>query len=319
MAGEFDLILRYFSPPTRHTVLAGGDDAALLRVRAGMELAVSTDMLVGGRHFLEDASAASIGHKALAVNLSDMAAMGATPRWVTLSIALPRSDERWVAEFARGFLALAAEHDVDLIGGDTTRGPLNICVQIMGEVPSGQSLRRDGARAGDLVWVSGCVGEAALALTSRLEAYALPPALHTRGAARLDTPQPRVALGQALRGVASAAIDVSDGLVADVGHIAERSGVGAVIDWPAVPIAPELVSQRDAPKVRECALAGGDDYELCFTSAPAQRGRVQQIARALDLQLTEIGRMEAGHGVRVLDANGVPLALARAGFDHFGD
>lgn len=319
MPGEFDLIRRFFSPPTRHTALAGGDDAALLRVTPGAQLAVSTDMLVAGRHFVKDAAAESIGHKSLAVNLSDMAAMGATPRWVTLSLALPSIDEAWVAAFARGFLALASAHDVDLIGGDTTRGPLNICVQIMGEVPDGQALRRDGAHVGDLVWVSGCLGEAALALVNRLEAYALPAALRARAAARLDTPQPRIALGHALRGVASAAIDVSDGLVADVGHIAERSGVCAVIDWPAVPIAAELASQRDAPKVRECALAGGDDYELCFTTVPSQRDRVREIAGDLDLPLSEIGRIEAGSGVRVRDADGRALILPRAGFDHFGD
>lgn len=319
MPGEFDLIRRFFSPPTRHTLLAGGDDAALLRVGDGMELAVSTDMLVAGRHFLEDASAASIGHKSLAVNLSDMAAMGATPRWVTLSIALPSNDERWVTEFARGFMTLAAEHDVDLIGGDTTRGPLNICVQIMGEVPAGQALRRDGARVGDLVWVSGYVGEAALALANRLEAYPLPESLRARGVARLDTPGARVALGEALRGMATSAIDVSDGLLADVGHIAERSGVCAVLNWPAVPIAPELEAQRDDSKVRECALAGGDDYELCFTTASTQRDRVHAIARALDLPLTEVGRIEAGGGVRVLDARGSALVLSRTGFDHFGD
>lgn len=319
MPGEFDLIRRFFSPPTRHTALAGGDDAALLRVGEGMQLAVSTDMLVAGRHFLADADAASVGHKSLAVNLSDMAAMGATPRWATLSIALPSIDEAWVAAFARGFLSLAAQHDVDLIGGDTTRGPLNLCVQIMGEVPEGVALRRDSARVGDLVWVSGCLGEAALALANRLEAYALPPSLRARAGARLDTPQPRVALGHALRGVASAAIDVSDGLVADVGHIAERSGVRAVIDWPAVPIAPELGSQRDVHEIRACALAGGDDYELCFTTAPAQRDRVREIARTLDLPVSEVGRIEAGSGVRVVDADGSELALPRAGFDHFGD
>jgi thiamine-monophosphate kinase len=317
MVGEFDLIRRYFSPVTRHSVLGGGDDAALLSLALGMDLAVSTDMLVAGRHFLEDAAPESIGHKCLAVNLSDMAAMGASPRWATLSLALPAVDESWIAAFARGFLALAQRYDVDLIGGDTTRGPLNICVQIMGEVPAGQALRREGAQEGDLIWVSGTIGDAALALAHRRQRYALSSALRDAAMWRLDRPEPRVALGLALRGVATSAIDVSDGLLADLGHIAQRSGVAAVLHWPDVPLADGLQLSRDDSVVRQCALGGGDDYELCFTTGTGMRTRVEGIARDLSLRLTPVGRVAAGSGVRVHDAAGSDLHVARTGFDHF--
>lgn len=317
MVGEFDLIQRWFSPATDHTILAGGDDAALIAVSPGCELAVSTDMLVAGRHFAEDAPPDAVGHKSLAVNLSDMAAMGALPRWVTLSIALPAADEAWVADFAGGFLALARRHGVDLIGGDTTRGPLDICVQIMGEVPAGQALRRSGARVGDLVWVSGSLGDAALALAHRAGRYVLSPEGLERAAQRLDRPQPRVALGLALRGVATSAIDVSDGLVADLCHIAEASQVAAVLDWPAIPLSAPLQAARGDALVQACALGGGDDYELCFTTAPEAAGRVQALAGALSLPLTRIGCIEAGSGVRVHDAHGAPMRIVRGGFDHF--
>jgi thiamine-monophosphate kinase len=318
MPSEFDLIARYFSPPTKHTVLAGGDDAALIAVGAGMELAVSVDMLVCGRHFLEDADPRGVGHKCLAVNLSDMAAMGAMPRWATLSLALPSAEEGWLAAFARGFLDLAGEYGVDLVGGDTTRGPLNICVQILGEVPAGTALRRAGARPGDDVWVSGRVGEAALGLAhlrgeitiGRAEAAAL--------VERLERPSPRVALGQALLGVATSAIDVSDGAVADLGHIAHRSQVHAVIEWERVPLAAIAQARRTDPLIRQCALAGGDDYELCFTAPAERRAQVHAISRRLGLPLTQIGRIEAGAGVEVRDAQGAPIALAQRGFDHFG-
>ena len=318
MATEFELIARYFSPPTTHTVLAGGDDAALVRVTPGMELVVSTDMLVGGRHFFGDADPSAVGYKSLAVNLSDLAAMGATPRWATLSLALPAADEAWVASFARGFLDLARENDVDLIGGDTTRGPLNICVQIMGEVPPGTALRRDGAREGDDVWVSGTLGDAALAVAHRRGDFDLHAHDLAHAQVRLDRPQPRVALGRALRGVAHAAIDVSDGLVADLGHICERSGVAATIQWAALP--KTAVAQRydGHPLVRQAVLAGGDDYELCFTAQPGRARDVLDAASAAATGVTRIGRILEGVGVSVLDAEGHRLSLERAGYDHFG-
>jgi thiamine-monophosphate kinase len=318
MPSEFDLIARYFSPRTTHTVLAGGDDAALIAPGAGMELAVSTDMLVGGRHFLEGADARGIGHKSLAVNLSDMAAMGAVPRWVTLSLALPAADEAWIAAFAEGFLDLAAEHRVDLVGGDTTRGPLNICVQIMGEVRAGSALRRSGARVGHQVWVSGTVGDAALGLAHLRGELALDPLEAEYLLARLERPAPRVALGQALLGVASSAIDISDGLVADLGHIAERSEVRARVEWEAIPLSGTAQARRAEPRVLRCALAGGDDYELCFTAPADRHDEVRAIAARLGLPLTRIGAIEAGAGVDVLDAHGKPMPLAQRGFDHFG-
>jgi thiamine-monophosphate kinase len=318
VATEFELIARYFSPPTTHTVLAGGDDAALVRVASGMELVVSTDMLVGGRHFFEDADPSAVGYKALAVNLSDLAAMGATPRWVTLSLALPAADEAWVGSFMRGFLGLARDYDVDLIGGDTTHGPLNVCVQIMGEVPAGTALRRDGAQPGDDVWVSGTLGDAALAVAHRRGDFELHAQDLAHAVQRLDRPQPRVALGRALRGIAHAAIDVSDGLVADLGHICERSGVAATIEWEALP--KTAVAQRYAghPLVRQAVLAGGDDYELCFTASPQQAGGVLDAASVAATAVTRIGRIREGAGVSVLDAAGHRLLLERVGYDHFG-
>jgi thiamine-monophosphate kinase len=318
MPSEFDLIARYFSPPTTHTLLAGGDDAALITVGAGMELAVSTDMLVGGRHFLADADPHGVGHKCLAVNLSDMAAMGATPLWATLSLALPAADEAWLAAFARGFLDLAAAHGVDLVGGDTTRGPLNICVQIMGEVPAGKALRRSGARPGDTVWVSGTIGDAALALACLQGELQLDRSEAQPLVARLERPTPRIALGQALLGIASSAIDISDGLVADLGHIAERSGVGAVLEWERVPLSAPARAGRDTPLIRQSVLGGGDDYELCFTAPPAHRDALLALAARLDLALTPVGRIEVGQGVEVRDAQGAAIALSQRGFDHFG-
>ncbi len=313
MPGEFDLIARHFSPPTRHTVLAGGDDAALLAPTPGTELAVSTDMLVLGRHFLPDTDPQRLGHKTLAVNLSDMAAMGAKPRWATLSLSLPAADEAWIAAFMRGFLALAREHDVDLVGGDTTAGPLNLCVQIMGEVPVGQALRRSGARAGDVVWVSGTLGEAAIGLRHLRGEWVLHGDERQRCLDRLECPQPRVELGLALRGLAHAAIDLSDGLVADIGHIAQRSGMHVVLRWVQVP-RPAFGHEADA---LECALTGGDDYELCFTAPAHATGTIHALAQRLSLPLTAVGHVEEGSGVAVYDAEGLPLALPAPGFDHF--
>jgi len=317
MLGEFDLIKRFFMPHTNHTVLAGGDDAALIAVAAGMELAVSVDALVAGRHFFEDADAYGVGWKCLAVNVSDMAAMGAAPRWATLALTLPAVDAQWLADFARGFLALAADEGIDLIGGDTTRGPLCVCVQIMGEVPRGEALRRSGARAGDDLWVSGTLGDAALALAHargdlRLHADDLEYAFK-----RLHQPQPRVALGRGLLGRATSAIDVSDGLVGDVGHIAAASEVRASIRWDSIPLSMVGMRYADHPLVRQAALAGGDDYELAFTAPASVRQEIDALAAQVGVGVTRIGMMESGSGVVVLDRQGEPISLTESGFDHF--
>lgn len=322
MLSEFDLIARYFTHRTRHTLLGVGDDAALFKVRRGMALAVSTDMLVAGRHFFQDADPEKLGHKALAVNLSDMAAMGAMPRWVTLSLALPRADTQWVAQFMRGFMRLARAHDVDLVGGDTTGGPLNLCVQIMGEVPAQKALRRDAARAGDDIWVSGTLGDAALAVAARKRAIVLNKSELATALRRLDLPTPRVELGIALRGIARAALDISDGLLADLGHICERSRVAAVVEFDRLPASP-LVRRHLASHVVQGALTGGgDDYELCFTASPARRAAVERAASHASVRVTRIGRIlhaPAGASeVVVVDDAGLPLRTTQRGYDHFG-
>lgn len=320
MPGEFELIERYFTYPAPGAVLGVGDDAALLRVERGMDIAVSTDMLVCGRHFFPDADPLRLGHKALAVNLSDMAAMGATPRWVTLSVALPRIDAAWVRSFMRGFMRLARRHGTDLVGGDTTRGPLTLCVQIMGVVPAGSALRRDGARAGDDVWVSGTLGDAALAVAAANKQVRLSPGERERVARRLDLPTPRLALGQALRGIARSAIDISDGLVGDLGHICERSRLAAEVDLERVPASTIVQRCGNVRLARNAMLSGGDDYELCFTAPPAARTDVEQAARSVRVRVRRIGRMKKagadGAQVTVL-SSGRPLKLARAGYDHF--
>ena len=316
MASEFELIGRYFSPATHQTRLAGGDDAALLEPRPGFALAVSTDMLVEGVHFLPGTDPEALGHKALAVNLSDLAAMGAEPRWVFLALALPEADETWVAAFSRGLLQLARDHGVDLAGGDTTRGPRNLCLTIVGEVPVGRALRRDRARAGHDVWLSGVTGEAAAGLAVAKGALALPPVDAARCLERLHRPQPRVALGRALAGIAAAAIDVSDGLLADAGHIAERSNIAVVIDAVRLPASSVLATLPESARFA-ATVAGGDDYELCFTAEPAQRDAVQAAAATAGTPVTRIGRCEVGGGVRVLDRSGTERHLQSAGFDHF--
>lgn len=316
MVSEFDLIARYFDRPARSAVLGVGDDAALIRPAAGMELAVSADMLVAGRHFLADADPAQLGHKALAVNLSDLAAMGATPRWALLSLALPAADEAWLAGLSQGFHALAERFDVDLVGGDTTRGPLNLSVTILGEVPAGHALRRDGARVGDDVWVSGELGGAALGLRHLLGEVALNEAEAAACLARLHVPEPRVALGFALGGVASSAIDVSDGLVADLGHILERSRVGAEIELAAVPADAALAARLDAAALN-CLLAGGDDYELCFTAAPDRRGAIQAAGATTGVPVSRIGRIVAVPGLSIRRPDGSLLDMEVAGYDHF--
>jgi thiamine-monophosphate kinase len=318
---EFELIERYFqrTPRNADVRIGIGDDGAVFAPSPGMEYVVSVDMLVEGRHFVAGADPRSLGHKTLAVNLSDLAAMGALPRFALLAGALPAPDPAWIAAFIGGFDALAREYDVELIGGDTTRGPRTLCVTAIGELPAGTALTRGGARPGDAIYVSGRLGDAALALAvaqgrTVVDAVRL-PALDRR----LGMPQPRVALGVALRGVASAALDLSDGLTGDLGHLLAASRVGATLDLAAIPRCDELQTKlagRERDLALACVLAGGDDYELCFTAPPAMRERVDALARALGLPLTRIGTVTVDPGLVIRDERGRPLPLPRA-FDHF--
>ncbi|MBI5938219.1 MAG: thiamine-phosphate kinase [Betaproteobacteria bacterium] len=317
MASEFDLIARHFTRPAPSARLGVGDDAALIAPQAGFELAVSADMLVAGTHFLPDADPALLGHKTLAVNLSDLAAMGARPRWALLSLALPEADEAWLASFSQGFLALAAEHGVDLIGGDTTRGPLNLSVTIMGEVEAGQALRRDAAQVGDEVWVSGELGGAALGLQYLLGERPLAPAEAAACLQRLHRPSPRVALGRSLIGLAHACIDISDGLVADLGHILERSHVGAEIRLADMPLAAAVASRLSEPRALRAALAGGDDYELCFTAPAVRADAIRAAAAEVGVPVARVGRITAEAGLQLFDAEGRAMPLHASGFDHF--
>jgi thiamine-monophosphate kinase len=318
--GEFELIDRFFRRPTRHTLLGVGDDAALLAPTSGCELAVSVDMLVEGRHFFRGADPEALGHKTLAVNLSDMAAMGATPRWALLAGALPIAEPVWLDAFARGFFALAEASGVELVGGDTTRGPLNLCVTILGEVPAGQALLRSGARPGDTIYVSGTLGDAALAVAQRRDRVVLDPGELARCEARLHCPVPRVGLGERLRGIATAAIDISDGLVGDLGHVLDASGVGAVIELAAIPRS-RAIDRRLASRARalalKCLLAGGDDYELCFTVPRGRAGEIAALAETLGVPLTPIGAIEERAGLLVIDEKGRALASLPRAFDHF--
>jgi thiamine-monophosphate kinase len=320
--GEFDLIRRHFQHALRPegVALGNGDDCALLAPAPGMRLAVSTDMLVEGRHFLSTVDPEALGHKALAVNLSDLAAMGAQPLAFTLALALPRADDAWLAAFSRGLLALADAHGCALVGGDTTAGPLNICITVFGQVPQHQALRRDAAQAGDDVYVSGCLGDARLALEVFRGGAHLSAADFAAVRARLERPTPRVALGVALRGVAHAAADVSDGLLGDLGHILTASGVGAdirhhdVINSIAVSA---YIKSAGGHFLYEYPLNGGDDYELVFTAPPSAREGVAQAAREADTPVTRIGTITAHPDLRVLDAQGLPMALHSRSFDHF--
>ena len=318
--GEFDLIARFFTRPVRRNALGVGDDCALLRAAPGMQLAVSTDLLVEGRHFLSTVDPRRLGHKALAVNLSDLAACGAQPLAFTLSLSLPAVDEAWLRGFSEGLFALADAHGCELVGGDTTRGPLCINITVFGEVPTGEALLRSGARAGDELWVSGTLGDARLALEAFRGTVSLPQAVFESARARLEQPQPRVALGTALRGIASACIDLSDGLLGDVGHILARSGVGATLDAVA---ACGLLAARgaglelDPERVEALVLAGGDDYELAFTAPAARRADVEAAAARAATAVHRIGRIDAEAGLRLVDADGLPLSRSYASFDHF--
>ena len=322
--GEFELIDRYFKRPARRAALGVGDDCALLAPAPGMQLAVSSDMLIEGRHFLSTVDPFKLGHKALAVNLSDLAACGAKPLAFTLALAVPQADEAWLEGFSRGLFALADAHDCELIGGDTTRGPLAICITVFGEVPPGQALLRSGAHAGDDLYVSGTLGDARLALEVFRGTRSLPQPAFDAARIRMETPTPRVALGLALRGVATAAADISDGLVGDLGHILKASRVGACIDTS---IAINLIANRghltlgngqfDAETALECVLAGGDDYELVFTAPPSERSRVKAAALQSETSVTRIGVIEAAGGLRLVDATGQPVNRRFASFDHF--
>lgn len=307
---EFALIDRYFKRPTRHTVLAGGDDAALLQPAAGHELAVSTDMLVAGTHFYADTDPEDLGWKTLAVNVSDMAAMGAQPRWAVLATALPQVEESWIAAFAKGFYDCAEAFGVDLIGGDTTRGPMNFCVTVFGEVPTGQAIRRSGGKPGDDVWVSGAPGRAGLGLAILQGKTEFNEPRRSECLKALTRPQPRVALGVALRGLATAALDVSDGLLGDIGHILEESGCAAELRFDSLP--PPGIQ-------RDMCLGGGDDYELAFTTPAARRTEVEALSRTLGLRLTRVGSLIEGAAgeLHVYGPQGEAIAPGRRGFDHF--
>jgi thiamine-monophosphate kinase len=279
-------------------------------------LVISCDMLVADRHFFAGAEARQLGHKSLAVNLSDLAAMGARPLAFTLALALPQADPAWLEPFSQGLLALADAHGCDLIGGDTTRGPLTICVTVFGEVPSGAALRRDRAQAGDDLWVSGSLGDARLALAAYRKELALEEGALALAAARMHAPTPRVALGLALRNVAHAAIDVSDGLAGDLGHILERSRCGASLNVDALPAGPVLAQQPQEVR-RRFMLAGGDDYELCFSAPATRRDQVLAAAQDAATPVVRIGRIEAEPGLRLVDASGAAIRVDHASFDHF--
>lgn len=317
MLSEFELIQRHFTRSAPDAVLGVGDDCALLQPSAGMQLAVSTDTLVADVHFFADVDPQQLGWKCLAVNLSDLAAMGATPRWATLALTLPEVNDDWLAAFATGLYRCADQFGVSLVGGDTTRGALSITLTVLGEVPPHQALRRDGARPGDEIWVSGTLGDAALALLVLQGRANLTRADLATLAARLHTPTPRVELGLALRGLANSAIDVSDGLLADLGHILTRSGVGAIVEYTHLPLG-EIVHDYTAhPEFDACVLSGGDDYELCFTAPVAHRQALSEIAARLGVRLTAIGSIRAEPGLIVRDAQGQALDTRHTGYDHF--
>ncbi len=314
---EFDLIARIHARAAARgdVVLGIGDDAAILRLPPDRDLVVAMDTLNTGVHFPEDTAPADIGWKALAVNLSDMAAMAATPAWCTLSLSLPQSDAVWVDDFLDGFLALAAQHEVALVGGDTTRGPLSVCVTIHGLVEPRGALRRSGARVGDDIWVTGTLGDAAGALRQWQTGIAIDPVLR----ARLDRPTPRVAAGFALAGIAHACIDVSDGLLADLAHVCRASRVGAALDVDALPASDALRDAFDHETARALQSAGGDDYELCFTAPKTARMSIESALFGCDVPATRIGRVTADAGLVVLhDADGGAWSPPRRGYEHFG-
>jgi thiamine-monophosphate kinase len=318
---EFDLIEKYFTqsgPPGENVTLGVGDDCALLQPPAGKELAVTIDTLVEGVHFAPGIDPEGLGHKALAVNLSDLAAMGAEPAWVTLALTLPHSDPAWLGGFSRGFLALASAGGVRLVGGDTTRGPLSITVAAYGFVEPGKALRRDGARPGDLIYVTGTIGDGGVALLAQQGRYR-PRQGGDDLSMRLERPTPRIDAGRALTGVASAAIDISDGLLSDLGHICESSGVGAELNLQSIPLSPAVREYLEQGGEWDRVLTGGDDYELCFTISPQQADALESLGKQLDCALTPVGAIVSEPGIHCRMADGSELNLARSGYEHFKD
>ena len=316
MMSEFDLIQHYFTRATNHTQLSIGDDAALITVNPGMALVISTDMLVSGTHFFSDCDPEKLGWKSLAVNVSDMAAMGAEPRWATLAIALLNSDDDWLSAFSRGLFACANHYNIDLIGGDTTRGPLNITVQIMGEVPTGSALKRSGAKINDDIWVSGTLGDAALCLAGLRFQLDLKADELSEIENALHMPYPRISLGLALRGVATSCIDISDGLLSDLGHLLKASQVGGEIALNQIPLSKTVADYFNLELVKNLVLAGGDDYELCFTAPQIKRATIEKIGLNLRLPLTRIGHISAHKNLNVYD-NGQIIDFVNKGYDHF--
>ena len=312
---EFDIIGHYFTGkgPSRDDVVLGvGDDAALLALPAGHQLVVAVDTLVAGRHFPTHTGAFDIGWKALAVNLSDLAAMGATPAWATLALTMPAVDAAWLKGFADGFFSLAEQYGVALVGGDTTRGPLSITVQLQGYIQPGKALRRDAAAPGQALFVSGTLGDAACAL-QQLKAGGTADAFALE---RLNRPEPRVALGASLAGVAAAAIDISDGLLADLGHILDASGCGATL-WPERLPTSATLQGLPREQVAEYQCNGGDDYELCFSLPPERRAELDVLLQQQSVAVAEIGVLEAQPGLRCRYADGRVATPPRHGFDHF--
>lgn len=321
MPSEFDIIERFFKKPVHSGVLGIGDDAALIPASPTTELAISTDTLVSGKHFFPDVDPYQLGYKSLAVNLSDMAAMGAKPRWVLLALTLPKNlvseDKNWLSRFSEGFFDLAKCYQVELIGGDTTSGPLTINVQIIGEVARGKSLRRNNAQVNDDIWISGQLGNAALALQHELQHIILPPEEHTRCLTALLTPSARVELGQRLIDLVHSAIDISDGLIADLSHILKSSTKAACINMHDVPCSSFIKENLAQPLVKQCLLAGGDDYELCFTAPETNRHAIASLGIELNIPLTRIGKILTGHQLIIQDHQGNPISLDNKGYDHF--
>ena len=324
MSAEFNLIKQYFTRPTVQTALGIGDDAALIQASAGHQLAISSDMSVVGTHFFQNAAPYDIGWKSLAVNVSDMAAMGANPKWATLSIALPQINTDWLDAFSAGFFDCADAFNIDLIGGDTTRGPLNISITIIGEVPTGKALTRSGAQLGDDIWVSGYLGHAALGLAHLQEKIKLDAKTRDTAIAALHQPQPRVAVGLALRDIANSCIDISDGLLADLNHILQAScpnvaghvAMGAFLQLESIPCIASLNNRLQEPIIQQALLTGGDDYELCFTASAKQRDAIVAIAKQLDINLTRIGEMN-NSGNLTVQFEQQEINITILGYDHF--
>lgn len=317
---EFSLIKKYFYQEATHAQIAlgNGDDCALIQPSQHHSLAISTDMLVEGRHFFPHANPYLLGHKCLAVNLSDLAAMGAKPLAFTLSLALPEANEKWLEAFSSGLFSLANRFDCNLIGGDTTKGSLNISITILGETPNQQAITRSHAQIGDDIWVSGSLGDARIALAALMNQIQLPSDQLEIAEKRLHQPEPRLILGQALRSIANAAIDISDGLVGDLGHILEQSQIGATINVDMLP-AGEIVAQQAVEMKRQYCLAGGDDYELCFTAPQSQRDAVIRAGQQSHTPVTRIGYIEQQPGLRFIDAQHQSITMSIHSFDHFSN